>query len=146
MKHIKSYKLFESKFENSFINQYNRIEPELNDILLPFNDDGIKYHLYQYSDDYIGEVTIFIEDKVEEYVDDSLSVTKKFFTWSQIKEEMLHIISFMDSEGIGFSKLEVQQFIGNEFHNIEIYDESDIEELEDTFKFTEFNITFSKLS
>ena len=146
MKHLKSYKLFESKFENSFINQYNRIEPELNDILLPFNDDGIKYHLYQYSDDYIGEVTIFIEDKVEEYVDDSLSVTKKFFTWSQIKEEMLHIISFMDSEGIGFSKLEVQQFIGNEFHNIEIYDESDIEELEDTFKFTEFNITFSKLS
>ena len=146
MKHIKSYKLFESKFENSFINQYNRIEPELNDILLPFNDDNIKYHIHQYSDDYIGEVTIFIEDKVEEYVDDALSVTKKFFTWNQIKEEMLHIISFMDSEGIGFSKLEVQQFIGNEFHNIEIYDESDIEELEDTFKFTEFNITFSKLS
>jgi hypothetical protein len=146
MKHLKSYKLFESKFENSFINQYKRIEPELNDILLPFNDDNIKYHIHQYSDDYIGEVTIFIEDKVEEYVDDSLSVTKKFFTWSQIKEEMLHIISFMDSEGIGFSKLEVQQFIGNEFHNIEMYDESDIEELEDTFKFTEFNITFSKLS
>jgi hypothetical protein len=146
MKHLKSYKLFESKFENSFINQYKRIEPELNDILLPFNDDNIKYHIHQYSDDYIGEVTIFIEDKVEEYVDDALSVTKKFFTWSQIKEEMLHIISFMDSEGIGFSKLEVQQFIGNEFHNIEIYDESDIEELEDTFKFTEFNITFSKLS
>jgi hypothetical protein len=138
--------LFESKFENSFINQYKRIEPELNDILLPFNDDNIKYHIHQYSDDYIGEVTIFIEDKVEEYVDDALSVTKKFFTWSQIKEEMLHIISFMDSEGIGFSKLEVQQFIGNEFHNIEMYDESDIEELEDTFKFTEFNITFSKLS
>ena len=146
MKHLKSYKLFESKFEDSFINQYKRIEPELNDILLPFNDDNIKYHIHQYSDDYIGEVTIFIEDKVEEYVDDALSVTKKFFTWNQIKEEMLHIISFMDSEGIGFSKLEVQQFIGNEFHNIEIYDESDIEELEDTFKFTEFNITFSKLS
>ena len=146
MKHLKSYKLFESKFEDSFINQYKRIEPELNDILLPFNDDNIKYHIHQYSDDYIGEVTIFIEDKVEEYVDDSLSVTKKFFTWNQIKEEMLHIISFMDSEGIGFSKLEVQQFIGNEFHNIEMYDESDIEELEDTFKFTEFNITFSKLS
>ena len=146
MKHLKSYKLFESKFEDRFINQYNRIEPELNDILLPFNDDGIKYHLYQYSDDYIGEVTIFIEDKVEEYVGGELKVTKKFFTWSQIKEEMLHVISFMDSEGIGFSKLEVQQFIGNEFHNIEMYDESDIEELEDTFKFTEFNITFSKLS
>ena len=146
MKHLKSYKLFESKFEDSFINQYKRIEPELNDILLPFNDDNIKYHIHQYSDDYIGEVTISIEDKVEEYVDDALSVTKKFFTWSQIKEEMLHIISFMDSEGIGFSKLEVQQFIGNEFHNIEMYDESDIEELEDTFKFTEFNITFSKLS
>jgi hypothetical protein len=142
MKHIKSYKLFESKFEDRFINQYNRIEPELNDILLPFNDDDIKYHIHQYADDYIGEVTIFIEDKV---YDDALNVTKKFFTWKEIKEEMLHVISFMDSEGIGFSRLEVQQFIGNEFHNIEMYDQSDIEELEDTFKFTKFEITFSKL-
>ena len=142
MKHLKSYKLFESKFEDRFINQYNRIEPELNDILLPFNDDGIKYHIHQYADDYIGEVTISIGQAV--LLTTSLNV--KFFTWSQIKEEMLHVISFMDSEGIGFSKLEVQQFIGNEFHNIEMYDESDIEELEDTFKFTEFNITFSKLS
>lgn len=145
MKHLKSYKLFESKFENSFINQYKRIEPELNDILLPFNDDNIKYQIYHYSDDYIGEVTIFIEDKVEEYVDNALKVSKKFFTWGQIKEEMLHVISFMDSEGIGFSKLEAQQFISNEFHNIEIYDEIEIEELEDTFKFTKFEITFSKL-
>ena len=145
MKYLKSYKLFESKFEDSFINQYKRIEPELNDILLPFNDDNIKYHIHQYSDDYIGEVTIFIEDKVEEYVGRELNVSKKFFTWNKIKEEILHVISFMDSEGIEFSKLEVQQFISNEFHNIEMYDESDIEELEDNFKFTKFEITFSKL-
>jgi hypothetical protein len=56
----------------------------------------------------------------------------------------------MNSEGIGFSKLETQQIVeyksmDNEFHNIEMYDESDIEELEDSFKFTEFNITFCKL-
>lgn len=150
MKHIKSYKIFESNFEDSFISQYNRIEPELNDILLPFDDSGIKYHLYKYSDNHIGEVTIFIEDKVEEFTDDGLKVSKKFFTWKQIKEEILHVISFMDSEGIPFSKLEVQQIveyksIDNEFHYIEMYDESDIEELEDSFKFTEFNITFSKL-
>ena len=124
--------LFESKFEDSFINQYKRIEPELNDILLPFNDDNIKYHIHQYSDDYIGEVTIFIEDKVEEFTDDGLKVTKKFFTWKQIKEEMLHVISFMNSEGIGFSKLEIQQIVDNEFHYIEMYDESEIEELEDS--------------
>ena len=86
MKYLKSYKLFESKFEDSFINQYKRIEPELNDILLPFNDDNIKYHIHQYSDDYIGEVTIFIEDKVEEYVGRELNVSKKFFTWNKIKE------------------------------------------------------------
>ena len=146
MKHLKTYILFESKFENSFINQYKRIEPELNDILLPFNDSNIKYYIHQYADDYIGEVTIFIEDKVEEFVGNVLNVSKKFFTWKEIKEEILHVISFMGSEGIPFSKLEVQQFIGNEFHNIEMYDESDIEELEDTFKFTEFNITFSRLS
>ena len=146
MKHLKTYtKLFESKFENSFIKQYNKILPELDDILLPFNDSNIKYYIHQYADDYIGEVTIFIEDKVEEFTDDGLKVSKKFFTWNEIKEEILHVISFMDSEGIPFSKLEVQQFIGNEFHNIEMYDESDIEELEDSFKFTEFNITFCKL-
>lgn len=146
MKHLKTYtRLFESKFEDSFINQYKRILPELDDILLPLVDGNVKYRIHPYSDDNIGEVTIYIEDKVEKYVNGYLGVTKRIFTWNKIKEEMLHVISFMDSEGIGFSKLEVQQFIGNEFHNIEIYDESDIEELEDSFKFTEFNITFCKL-
>ena len=150
MKHIKSYtKLFESKFENSFINQYNKIEPELNDILLPFDDSGIRYRIYKYSDDNIGEVNIYVEDRVEELTEDGLKVSKKFFTWKEIKEEMLHVISFMNSEGIGFSKLEVQQIVedvygDNEFHYIEMYDESDIEELEDSFKFTKFEITFSK--
>ena len=143
MKHLRKFN--ESKFEDSFINQYNRILPELNDILLPFNDDNIKYKIYQYADDNIGEVTIYVEDKVEEYVDNALKVSKKFFTWGQIKEEMLHVISFMDSEGISFSKLETQQIIDNEFHYIEMYDEIEIEELEDAFKFTKFEITFSKL-
>jgi hypothetical protein len=151
MKHIKSYtKLFESKFENSFINQYKRIEPELNDILLPFDDSGIRYRIYKYSDDNIGEVNIYVEDRVEELTEDGLKVSKKFFTWKEIKEEMLHVISFMNSEGIGFSKLEVQQIVedvygDNEFHYIEMYDESEIEELEDSFKFTKFEITFCKL-
>ncbi len=145
-KHLKSYdKLFESKFENSFINQYNKILPELNDILLPFDDSGIKYRIYKYSDDNIGEVNIYVEDRVEEFVDNALSVTKKFFTWKEIKEEMLHVISFMNSEGIGFSKLETQQIVDNEYHYIEMYDESEIEELEDSFKFTKFEITFCKL-
>ena len=140
MKYLRKFN--ESKFEKSFINQYKRIEPELNDILLPFNDDGIKYQIHHYSDDGIGEVTISIGQAVLVII----PLNVKFFTWSQIKEEMLHVISFMDSEGIGFSKLEVQQFVSNEFHNIEMYDQIDIEELEDDFKFTEFNITFSKLS
>ena len=143
MKHLRKFN--ESKFEDSFINQYNRILPELNDILLPFNDDNIKYQIYQYADDNIGEVTIYVEDKVEEYVDNALKVSKKFFTWGQIKEEMLHVISFMDSEGISFSKLETQQIIDGEFHYIEMYDEIEIEELEDAFKFTKFEITFCKL-
>jgi len=152
MKHLKTYKIFESKFEDSFINQYNEILPELNDILLPFDDSGIRYRIYKYSDDNIGEVNIYVEDRVEEYVDNSLSISKKLFTWKQIKEEILHVISFMNSEGIGFSKLEVQQIveveyksIDNEFHYIEIYDQSEIEELEDSFKFTKFEISFAKL-
>jgi len=145
MKHLKTYRLFESKFEDSFINQYNKILPELNDILLPFDDSGIKYHLYKYSDNHIGEVTIFIEDIVEKYVNGYLGSTKRIFTWNKIKEEILHVISFMDSEGIEFSKLEVQQYWSDEFHNIEMYDESEIEGLEDSFKFTKFEITFCKL-
>jgi hypothetical protein len=151
VKHLKTYtKLFESKFENSFINQYNKILPELNDILLPFDDSGIRYRIYKYSDDYIGEVNIYVEDRLEELTEDGLKVSKKFFTWKEIKEEMLHVISFMNSEGIGFSKLETQQIVeyksmDNEFHNIEMYDESEIEGLEDSFKFTKFEITFCKL-
>jgi len=148
MKHLKQFN--ESKFENSFINQYNKILPELNDILLPFNDSGIRYRIYyfiahdKYSDDYIGEVNIYVEDRLEELTEDGLKVSKKFFTWKEIKEEMLHVISFMNSEGIEFSKLEVQQYWSDEFHYIEIYDESDIEGLEDSFKFTKFEITFCK--
>ncbi len=145
MKHIKTYKLFESKFEDSFIEQYKRIYPTLRDILLPLNDTDIKYRIYEYADDNIGEITIYVEDKVEEFTDDGLKVSKKFFTWKQIKEEILHLISFMDSEGIGFSKLEVQQFLSDEFHNIEIYDESEIERFENTLKFTKFEIIFSKI-
>ncbi len=145
MKHIKTYKLFESKFEDSFIEQYKRIYPTLGDILLPLNDTDIKYRIYEYADDNIGEITIYVEDKVEEFTDDGLKVSKKFFTWKQIKEEILHLISFMDSEGIGFSKLEVQQFLSDEFHNIEIYDESEIERFENTLKFTKFEIIFSKI-
>jgi hypothetical protein len=153
MKHLKTYnKLFESNFE-SFQNQWKRIEPELRDILLPLNHSYIDYIMYMVGKKtYDGEIKIFIEAGEEEFSDDGLKVTKKFFTWRQIKEEILHVISFMNSEGIGFSKLEIQQFISlkhtlnGEFHNIEIYDESEIEEFEDSLKFTKFEIIFSKLA
>jgi hypothetical protein len=151
MRYIKEYKLFESKFE-SFQNQWKRIEPILRDILLPLNDIDIYYIMYMVGGkNYDGEIKIFIEDKVEEFTDDGLKVTKKFFTWKQIKEEILGVISFINSEDIGFDKLELQQFISlkdtlnGEFHNIEIYDESEIERFEDTLKFTKFEIIFSKL-
>jgi hypothetical protein len=150
MKHIKTYtKLFESKFESPQ-NQWKRIEPILHDILLPLNDSYIDYVMYMVGrKTYDGEIKIFIEDTVEEFTEDGLKVSKKFFTWKQIKEEMLLVISFLDSEGITFDKLELQQFISlkdtlnGEFHNIEIYDESEIEEFEDSLKFTKFEIIFS---
>jgi hypothetical protein len=142
MEYIKKYKLFESKY------QYKKIEPILHDILLPLSDSDIKYVIY-YNNNFINlsdEVVILIEDKVEEFTDDGLRIHQKFFTWKQIKSEILDVIYFMDSENIYFSKLEIQQFISNEYHNIEIYDESEIEELfEDTLKFTRFKIIFSKL-
>jgi len=151
MRYIKEYKLFESKFE-IFQNQWKRIETTLRDILLPLNDIDIDYIMYMVGGkNYDGEIKIFIEDRVEEFTDDGLKVTKKFFTWKQIKEEILGVISFLNSEDIGFDKLELQQFISlkdtlnGEFHNIEIYDESEIERFEDTLKFTKFEIIFSKL-
>jgi hypothetical protein len=50
----------------------------------------------------------------------------------------------MNSEGIPFSKLESLQFISDEYHVVELYDEDDIRELEDSFKFTKFEMTFCK--
>jgi hypothetical protein len=150
MRYIKEYKIFESI--ESFQNQWKRIEPTLRDILLPLNDSDIDYIMYMIGKKtHDGEIKIFIEDTVEEFTDDGLTVSKKFFTWKQIKEEILGAISFMNSEDIAFSKLELQQFISlkhtlnGEFHNIEIYDESEIEEFEDTLKFTKFEIIFCKL-
>ncbi len=145
MKHIKTYKLFESKFEDSFIEQYKRIYPTLRDILLPLVDSEILYGMYNYSDDHIGEVFLFIKDVEEEYDANGLVVSTKLFTWKQVKEEILHVISFMDSEDIPFSKLEIKQFINNAFHTIEIYDESEVKQLEDDLKFTEIDITFCKI-
>ena len=141
MKHIKTYtKLFESKFEESFIEQYNRIKPELDDILLPLDDNNIKYVIWQYADDNIGEVNINLSED-------------QLFTWDQIKEEILHLMSFMNSEGIPFSKLEALQltvefkpinWLSDEYHVVELYDEDDIRELEDSFKFSKFEMTFCK--
>lgn len=142
MKWIKTYtKLFESKFENSFIEQYKRIEPELHDILLPITDIGINYVIWEYCDDNIAEVNINLTED-------------RLFTWSQIKEEILHVMSFMNSEGIGFSKLEAMQltvkfkpinWLSDEYHVVELYDEDEIRKLEDEFKFTKFEMTFCKI-
>ena len=133
MRYIKTYKIFEFSnfFGESFVKHYKRIKPELDDILLPLTDSNIKYVMWEYADDYIGEVNINLSED-------------QLFTWEQIKEEILHLISFMNSEGIPFSKLESLQFISDEYHVVELYDEDDIRELEDSFKFTKFEMTFCK--
>jgi hypothetical protein len=133
MKHLKTYRIFEFSnfFGESFVKHYNRIKPELDDILLPLTDSNIKYVMWEYADDYIGEVNINLSED-------------QLFTWEQIKEEILHLMSFMNSEGIPFSKLESLQFISDEYHVVELYDEDDIRELEDSFKFTKFEMTFCK--
>jgi hypothetical protein len=157
MKYLSTYTLFErvSKetklFESeSFQNQWKRIEPILRDILLPLNDIDIDYIMYMVggktNDD--GVIKIIIDGRDEEFTNDGLSVYQKFFTWKQIKEEILHVISFMDSEDIDFSKLELKQFISlkdklnNESHNIKIYDKSEMERFEDSLKFTKFELIF----
>ena len=133
MRYLKTYKIFEFSnfFGESFVKHYNRIKPELDDILLPLTDSNIKYVMWEYADDYIGEVNINLSED-------------QLFTWKQIKEEILHLMSFMNSEGIPFSKLESLQFISDEYHVVELYDEDDIRELEDSFKFTKFEMTFCK--
>ena len=133
MKHLKTYRIFEFSnfFGESFVKHYNSIKPELDDILLPLTDNNIKYVMWQYADDYIGEVNINLSED-------------QLFTWEQIKEEILHLMSFMNSEGIPFSKLESLQFISDEYHVVELYDEDDIRELEDSFKFSKFEMTFCK--
>jgi len=151
MKHLKSYKLFEEldpeylSLALEFKEKYKQIRMDLNDILISFTDDGIKYKISDCIDIGIAEVSITIQDKLEEYVDGGLKVTAKFFTWEKIKHEILHVISFLESEDLQFSMLEVQQLISNEFHNHIIHNKDEVEELEDSFKFTRFEITFAKL-
>lgn len=151
MKWIKSYKLFESKFEDDFKEQYERIKPEIKDILLPI-EDTIGYSIYDYIDDNIGEITFEIQNvtqtfnllTVRQLLDSTLNVTKKFFNWSEIKDEISHLSSFMKSEDMNISLVEIQQFIDGEFKNNSFYDGSELDEFEDNLRLTKFEITFCK--
>lgn len=144
MKWIKSYKLFESKFEDDFKEQYERIKPEINEILLPI-EDTIGYSIYDYCDDNIGEITFEIQNVTEAF-NGTLNVTKKFFNWSEIKDEILHLSSFMESEDMNISLVEIQQFIDGEFKNNSFYDGSELDEFDDNLRLTKFEITFCKTS
>ena len=143
MKWIKSYKLFESKFEDDFKEQYERIKPEINEILLPI-EDTIGYSIYDYIDDNIGEITFEIQNVTENFDGGALNVSKKFFNWSDIKDEILHLSSFMESEDMNISLVEIQQFIDGEFKNNSFYDGSELGEFENNLRLTKFEITFCK--
>jgi hypothetical protein len=140
MKHIIKYKIFESSnFEKSFLKQYKLIKPELDEILLPLVDNKIKYEISVNADDFNGMVTVLIDEGDE-----------KVIYWGKIKDDILHLVSFMKSEGIEYDASEVRQYVSYlngdvEFHNIIFYYESDLEELEDSFKFTKFNFIFFKM-
>lgn len=156
MKYLKSFNITESKkfsksksereFEHNFLSKYKSIKPDIDDILITLSDNGIKYDVWKYADDGIGEITFDIKcTGCIQHWNDSGEIDK-FLTWDMIKVEVLHLISYMNSQDIPFSKLETKQFIGGEFHKIEIYDEDEINELEDNFTFTRFNLLFSKWS
>lgn len=110
MKFLKRFKKHKS------IIDYNDIKEDINDILLTINDNNIKYLVNSYTDDNISEINI----------------TFRNCRIIDIKEELLHLSSFLKEKGYNICRIEFQNELpgstGDELHNVTLYDMEEIEE------------------
>lgn len=108
MKHLKRYKLFENNSEK--VAQYRQdIKDQVSDILLDIEDDGFVYILAatptHWKNGLLWEsFEVGIIKPMGEYNEFSGMDTVLNFEYSEIKESVIHLISFMKTVGYRVSK------------------------------------------
>jgi len=124
MKHLKTYKIFESyppnKFEIESERLFSKLESDVKDIFLELIDLGVKVHINKYIDDVVSEFQIQI-DFIE-------SSEKK-----QLAEDSIfRLEDFLSEYDISLSKIEMVQFESANRHDYELYDIEELKDLKNT--------------
>jgi hypothetical protein len=154
MKHIKTYKLFESgisdfnskiieglsyfkKFEIESERKYKELEPDVKDILLELNDVGVSSNTTKYISRNYFQFQIEIN---------SLKTTEQ----KQICEDsLLRLEDFLSEHGLRFSGIEVVQVIsdrrGTETHQFTYYTMSEVKNLKEATGTISLEVIFSKI-
>jgi hypothetical protein len=154
MKHIKTYKLFESgisafnskiieglsyfkKFEIESERKYKELEPDVKDILLELNDIGV-----------ISDTTKYISRNTFQFQIEINSLKTK--EQKQICEDsLLRLEDFLSEHGLLFSGIEVVQVIsdrsGTETHEFTYYAMSEVRNLKEATGTISLEVIFSKI-
>jgi hypothetical protein len=115
-------KLFEgyppNKFEINSQREFNELEPDVKDIFLELIDSGIKVHINKYIDDVIFEFQIEIEF-IEKSEDKQICEDSLFRLEEYLSEHNFHL-----------AKIEMCQFESGSRHDFELYDMSELGDLE----------------
>ena len=124
MKHLKTYKIFESyppnKFEIESERLFSKLESDVKDIFLELIDLDVNVHINKYIDDVVSEFQIQI-DFIE-------SSEKK-----QLAEDSIfRLEDFLSEYDINLSKIEMCQFESGNRHDYELYDVEELKDLKNT--------------
>ena len=148
MKHMKTYKLFESyppnKFEIESERKFKELEPDVKDILLELNDIGVEVIISRYIDDSIFEFQIEIC---------SLKTPEQK---QECEDSLLRLEYFLSQHDLNLSKIEMDQLITSEgrvpgsigraeSHEFDLYDMSELENLKETSGVVSLLVYFSAL-
>jgi hypothetical protein len=136
MKHLKTYKIFESyppnKFEIESERLFSKLEPDVKDIFLELIDLGVNVQINKYIDDVVSEFQIQI-DFIE-------SSEKK-----QLAEDSIfRLEEFLNEYNITLSKIEMSQFESANRHDYELYDIEELKDLKNTAGEIEILVYFTK--
>jgi hypothetical protein len=136
MKHLKTYRLFESyppnKFEIESERLFSKLESDVKDIFLELIDLGVKVHINKYIDDVVSEFQIQI-DFIE-------SSEKK-----QLAEDSIfRLEDFLSEYDISLSKIEMVQFESDNRHDYELYDIEELKDLKNTTGEIDILVYFTK--
>jgi hypothetical protein len=136
MKHLKTYKIFESyppnKFEIESEILFSKLESDVKDIFLELIDLGVKVHINKYIDGVVSEFQIQI-DFIE-------SSEKK-----QLAEDSIfRLEDFLSEYDISLSKIEMVQIESANRHDYELYDIEELKDLKNTAGEIDILVYFTK--